>query len=149
MSPDRGTGNDRPRDALGRPLPPGDDGVAPIPDVSRAPHDALALAQSLIDEGRAFAAHEVLERAWKDTSGPRRDFWRALAQVAVGLTHAQRGNATGARALLTRAHEGLAAYEGTTPYDVDVDDVRAHVHDLIDTIERNGLPTDFGMRLAP
>jgi len=58
--------NARPRDELGRPLGRGAAGEAPPPDEpALAPDAALDLAQQLIDSGRAFRAHEVLEASWK------------------------------------------------------------------------------------
>jgi hypothetical protein len=58
--------NARPRDELGRPLPRGASGVAGVPDdLVLSPRDSLAEAQRLLDEGRPFHAHEVLEAAWK------------------------------------------------------------------------------------
>ena len=57
----------RPRDALGRPLRQGSEGVARIPDdLALAPAETLAYAQELLDRGLAFNAHEVLEAAWKN-----------------------------------------------------------------------------------
>jgi len=54
----------RPRDALGRPLPHGSEGVLRIPDdVELPPAETLAYAQDLLDAGLAFNAHEVLEAA--------------------------------------------------------------------------------------
>ena len=95
--------NARPRDAFGRPLPHGATGESRIPDdLSLAPGEAIALAQQLLDSGRPFQAHEVLEASWKSAPAAERDLWQGLAQVAVGLTHAQRGNPRGAAALLRR-----------------------------------------------
>ena len=128
----------RGRDITGRPLPRDQAGVEPIADEPRTPADALALAECLISEGRPFAAHEVLEGAWKAAPENERDLWQGLAQVAVGLTHAQRGNATGAVALLTRAGERLGTYAGTTPHDVDVDQVRRTAAELAGSITRDG-----------
>lgn len=67
-------------------------------------------ADRLLAAGQAFAAHEVLESAWKAAPASERDLWRGLAQVAVGLTHRQRGNPTGARTLFLRAAGLLADY---------------------------------------
>ena len=79
--------NARPRDELGRPLPPGAPGTDRIPDdLSLPPAESLALAQSLLDRGRAFHAHEVLEASWKQAPAAERELWRGLAQLAVGLT---------------------------------------------------------------
>jgi hypothetical protein len=83
----------------------------------------LAEAQRLIDAGRPFTAHEVLEAVWKETTGPQRALWRGLAQLAVGLTHQARGNRVGARALLRRGAETLAEVHGE-PFGVCVDELR-------------------------
>ena len=58
---------------------------------------------------RPFHAHEVLEAAWKSGPAQERDLWQGLAQIAVGLTHARRGNARGAVALLRRGAERVRA----------------------------------------
>jgi uncharacterized protein len=117
--------NARARDDLGRPLTRSAGGQGAIDEPALPPGDALLVAQELLDTGRPFAAHEVLEAVWKDSTGPPRELWRGLAQIAVGITHALRGNESGARALLQRGALSLANFEGTSPYGVDVDGVRA------------------------
>ena len=117
--------NARPRDGLGRPLPYGRDGVPRQPEgVLRTPAETLAEAQDLLDAGRPFHAHEVFEDAWKATDGPERELWRGLAQLAVGLTHALRGNGTGAVALLERGAENLAPFAEAPPHGIDVAGLR-------------------------
>lgn len=112
---------DRPRDALGRPLPHGDPrAVPPVPEQALPPSRALRTAQSLLDTGRAFSAHEVLEATWKAAPRDERDLWQGLAQLCVGITHRQRGNRTGMVTLLDRAAGRLARYAGSRPYGVDV-----------------------------
>ncbi|WP_432124162.1 DUF309 domain-containing protein [Streptomyces sp. C10-9-1] len=103
--------NARPRDGLGRPLPYGAPGVARQPEgVLRTPAGTLAEAQRLLDAGMPFHAHEVFEDAWKSGPEEKRELWRGLAQLAVGLTHAARGNATGGARLLRRGAERIAAH---------------------------------------
>jgi uncharacterized protein len=101
----------RPRDALGRPLPYGSAGVEPVDETPRPPEETLAMARRLLDEGRPFAAHEVLEVRWKSGPEEERQLWQGLAQLCVGLTHAARGNQVGARRLVDRAAGRLEAYE--------------------------------------
>ncbi|HTA03613.1 MAG TPA: DUF309 domain-containing protein [Streptosporangiaceae bacterium] len=132
--------NARPRDVLGRPLPRtaaaqpalADEPVLP-------PAQALATAQELVDAGRPFRAHEVLEASWKGAPTAERDLWRGLAQIAVGLTHAQRGNARGAVALLRRGAERISGYPAPSPHDVDVDGLRQQSGALADRIEAAGV----------
>jgi hypothetical protein len=112
--------NSRPRDGLGRPLPYGAPGVERQPEgIRRTPQQTLEEAQRLLDDGKPFHAHEVLEDMWKAAPDGERGLWRALAQFAVGLTHAARGNTRGAATLLERAARGLAPYGDRAPYGID------------------------------
>ena len=112
----------RPRDSLGRPLPPGSEGIARIPDnLALPPVQTLAYAQDLLDRGLAFNAHEVLEAAWKNGPDEERMLWQGLAQLAVGITHVQRGNFKGAITLLRRASGRLSRYDVPAPYAIDVE----------------------------
>jgi hypothetical protein len=146
--------NARPRDALGRPLDPADgpgSGADRIPDdlvITGA--EAAALADQLLRDGRPFHAHEVLEAAWKSGPADERDLWQGLAQIAVGLTHARRGNARGAVALLTRGAERVRGYQGgagsqravgrmASPFGMNVDAFLAAADGLAARIERDGL----------
>jgi uncharacterized protein len=113
--------NARPRDALGRPLPYGAVGEGRAPEgIVRAPAQSLAEAQELLDAGRPFHAHEVLEDAWKSAPDAERELWRGLAQLAVGLTHAARGNARGAATLLDRGAGNIVPFAAAPPHGIDV-----------------------------
>ena len=112
----------RPRDALGRPLPYGAPGVEPVPEEALPPGETVDVARRLVREGRPFAAHEVLEARWKAGPEEERDLWQGLAQLCVGLTHAARGNAAGAATLVDRGAGRLARYDagGGTTYGLDL-----------------------------
>jgi hypothetical protein len=148
--------NTRPRDELGRPLPrsaPGADDVPVIPDDLRVtPAEAADLGGRLLAEDRPFHAHEVFEAAWKSSPAPEREFWRGLAQIAVGLTHARRGNARGAVALLRRG-AGHTRENAANSAGVDAEYVAAQADGLAARIERDGLagvpPSDLLVRLRP
>jgi predicted metal-dependent hydrolase len=136
--------NARPRDELGRPLPrTAASDVSRIPDdLAITPEDAATLGASLLAEGRPFHAHEVFEAAWKSASGSERELWRGLAQIAVGLTHARRGNTSGAAALLRRGSGRVRGYRGDPlRYGVDAEFVAASADELATRIERDGLPS--------
>lgn len=107
----------RGRDRLGRHVPADSPYAVPdVPEQALAPSAALELAQALLDEGRAFGAHEVLEASWKAAPTGERDLWQGLAQLCVAVTHLQRGNRVGAVRLLRRAAGRLPA---EPPYGVD------------------------------
>ncbi|MFI9293490.1 DUF309 domain-containing protein [Streptomyces gardneri] len=100
----------RPRDGLGRPLPYGAEGVPRQPEgVVRTPGETVREAQRLLDAGMPFHAHEVFEDAWKSGPAGERDLWQGLAQLAVGLTHAARGNREGGARLLRRGADRLTS----------------------------------------
>ncbi|WP_432016950.1 DUF309 domain-containing protein [Streptomyces hydrogenans] len=131
----------RPRDGLGRPLPYGAPGVARQPEgVVRAPGETLREAQRLLDAGMPFHAHEVFEDAWKSGPGGERELWQGLAQLAVGLTHAARGNATGGARLLRRGAGRVAGYAdgGGETYGVDVPGLVAWAQELAGRVEPGG-----------
>lgn len=124
--------NARPRDALGRPLPRGADaGVERIPDnLVLPPVESLVEAQRLLDAGRPFHAHEILEGTWKAAPPGERDLWKGLAQLAVGLTHCARGNPTGAATLLRRGARAIAPFAQHPPYGIDVAGLVTYAHRL-------------------
>jgi hypothetical protein len=130
--------NARPRDETGRPLPRDAAGVPPDEEQALAtPAVVLAAAQRALDDGRPFAAHEYLEEAWHRADAAERDLWQGLAQVAVGLTHLQRSNNSGALALLERSRERLSSYAGSTPHGIDVDGVRMATERLAEALRAN------------
>jgi uncharacterized protein len=163
--------NARPRDALGRPLDrdrasaEGTDGAAAgearVPDdLALAGPDAARLADRLLREGHPFHAHEVLEASWKTGPAGERDLWQGLAQIAVGLTHAHRGNARGAVALLTRGAQRVRAYQVQAsdpadpadrerPYGIDLAGVLVASDDLTARIGRDGLKSIPAADLRP
>jgi hypothetical protein len=150
--------NARPRDAAGRPLPRGAAGVDRVPDdLVLDAEDTVVEAQRLLDAGMPFHAHEVLEAAWKAAPPAERELWRGLAQVAVGLTHLQRGNGRGAAALLRRGAGNVARWRegpvGPPPAGLDLDGLTRHAETLADRVERGGpaaaTPPDLRPRLRP
>ena len=146
--------NARPRDELGRPLPKSAAQDVPrIPDdLVISPAEAADLGGRLLAEGRPFHAHEVFEAAWKSVPGQERELWRGLAQVAVGLTHARRGNAGGAVALLRRGARHVAEF-ADAPGEVDAGYVADQATGLALRIERDGLASvpeaDLRLKLSP
>jgi hypothetical protein len=135
----------RARDAAGRPVPDGSpEAVQPVPEQALPPHEALALARELLAQGRPFFAHDVLEARWKAAPAGERDLWQGLAQVCVGLTHLQRGNAVGGVRLLRRGAGRLAAWSGPS-FGVQVPAVVRQALALAEAVEAGG--TGAGVRI--
>ncbi|WP_405791267.1 DUF309 domain-containing protein [Streptomyces sp. NBC_00029] len=138
----------RPRDGLGRPLGYGAAGVERQPEgVVRSPGETVREAQRLLDAGMPFHAHEVFEDAWKSGPEAAAPLWRGLAQLAVGLTHAARGNAVGGARLLRRGAAGIEGLDGG-PYGIDVPGLVLWARELAGRVAAGGPPAD-PVREAP
>ncbi|WP_329236049.1 DUF309 domain-containing protein [Streptomyces sp. NBC_00111] len=128
--------NARPRDGLGRPLPYGTPGVERQPEgVVRSPDETVREAQRLLDAGMPFHAHEVFEDAWKSGPDGERELWRGLAQMAVGLTHAARGNAAGGARLLRRGATAVEGFGAAAPHGIGVDGLIGWARELADRVD--------------
>lgn len=70
---------------------------------------------------RFFECHERFEEIWQLESGPVRDLYKGLIQIAAAFVHLQRGKFTGAERLLRTALGYLARYrpDGAMGFDVD------------------------------
>ena len=145
--------NARPRDPLtGKPLPrtaaTGRERLRAKDEAQSLPRDqALIEAERLIQQGAPFYAHEVLEGPWHLAEPAERAFWQGLAQVAVGLTHIQRGNAVGARSLLRSGADKLESYEDGHE-GVAVSRVVATARALAYRVEAGETPTADDLRVA-
>lgn len=118
-------------------------------DLVLAPDATLAEAQRLLVAGCPFHAHEVLEAGWKAAPVVERDLWQGLAQLAVGITHARRGNAAGAVRLLLRAADRIAPDAAGAPYGVPVAALVDWARQLAGRIATAGLAAVPGSDLVP
>lgn len=135
--------NARPRDGLGRPLPYDAVGVERQPEgVARTPEETVREAQRLLDEGKPFHAHEVFEDAWKSGPESERNLWRGLAQLAVGITHAARGNPNGAASLLRRGTDGIVEFADSAPHGIDVAGLREWAYALAESVTGHDSPPE-------
>jgi predicted metal-dependent hydrolase len=73
-------------------------------------HPLAVRGLELFNQGEYFEAHEALELAWRDETGPVRDLYRGILQVGVAYYHIQRGNYTGARKMFQRAQRWLSPW---------------------------------------
>jgi hypothetical protein len=87
---------------------------ARLPDPAAAQAAAEGALSTLARQGIAlfnrteyFEAHEALEHAWNDESGPGRELYRGLLQIAVAYLQITRGNYNGAIKIFLRARQWL------------------------------------------
>lgn len=66
----------------------------------------------LFNRGEYFEAHEELEHAWNAETGPARDLYQGLLQVAVAYLHITRRNYNGAIKMFLRARQWLDPLPG-------------------------------------
>jgi hypothetical protein len=131
-------------------LPYGAVGVEKAPEgTRRSPDETIEQAQQLLDDNLPFHAHEVFEDAWKLAPPAERALWRGLAQLAVGITHALRGNPTGAAALLRRAADEMAPYAAGDPYGLDIAGLSGWARHSADALDVGDATAPIAPRLRP
>lgn len=128
----------RPRDATGRPLPPGapdelGEGDPAAGAASAA--EAVDLLRACLEERRHFAAHRVVLRLWRLLDPERAELWGAVAQLTGGAVHLERGNLRGAATLLTRSTARLASSEA---HDVDVAALAEAARRMAEAVDAGG-----------
>ena len=67
----------------------------------------------LFNSGHYFEAHEALEAAWREETGPVRDLYRGILQVAVVYLHITRCNYPGAVKVYRRSLRWLNLWPET------------------------------------
>jgi uncharacterized protein len=67
----------------------------------------------LFNAGHFFEAHEALEAAWREESGPVRDLYRGILQVGVVYLHITRHNYPGAIKVYQRCQKWLRLWPET------------------------------------
>ncbi|RPJ36430.1 MAG: DUF309 domain-containing protein [Chloroflexi bacterium] len=67
----------------------------------------------LFNRREFFEAHEALETAWRDETGPVRELYRGILQIAVAYLHIQRGNYRGAVKMFFRSRPWLDPFPDT------------------------------------
>lgn len=143
---------DRPRDELGRPLPPGSENRLHLPDFDAlSVEENHALAIEFFNARNFFGAHEAWETCWAQSKGTEEEeVFKGFAQLGAGYTHWLRGNPHGVQALLGRALERIgdrgSPYRGidTAAFAVILEaDIRA-----MDGLARGEQP-ELGTRRVP
>lgn len=92
---------------------------------------------NLFDRGAYFDAHEALEHAWMAETGPVRELYRGLLQVAVAYLQITRGNYRGAVKMFMRMRQWLDPLPARCR-GVDVERLRANALAARAELERLG-----------
>ena len=90
------------------------DSIVPgITDCQGPLHPQAVYGMELFNQGRYFEAHEALEAAWRDESGPVRDLYRGILQVGVVYLHITHQNYPGAFKVYQRCRKWLLPWPET------------------------------------
>ena len=118
----------------------------PLPSYSRTqiqdacrgglhPHALVGI--HLFNACQFFDAHEALEAAWMDESGPFRDVYRGILQTSVAYLHIQRNNYRGAKKMLTRCQDWLAPFPAECR-GIDLNGLRSNIRAVETMVTRLG-----------
>ena len=109
--------------------------------------ERLTRGIDLLNTQNFYQAHEVLEDVWRESRGPERKLLQAVIQAAVALHHHSRGNAVGARSLLTRAGRNLEGYPQTFA-GMEISKLRASLSECNHALANGLAIPEFEIRLA-
>ena len=113
----------------------------PYPASTEKACPILQLAINKFNAGDYFTCHEFLEELWLDTQDPKRELYKGILQIGIGLRHLERDNINGARRLL---ENGSNLIEPFTPTCFGIDllglqrDARAVLRRLEDPNQPHG-----------
>lgn len=141
---------ERPRDRFGRPL-----GWDQPSELELHDYDNLLLEENhrlaieAFNDGVFFSAHEAWEGAWRRARNtPDEEFFKGLAQLGAGYTHMQRGNAYGAKTLLSRALERITPHR-PSHHGLDLDALAATLESHIATFAEDAAAERKATVLTP
>ena len=106
-------------------------------DCDGALHPKAIEGIRLFNTGKYFEAHEELEAAWREETGPIRDLYRGILQIAVTYLHITRGNYDGAVKVHGRSLKWLSNWNEICR-GINVDKLREDAARVMEEVERLG-----------
>ncbi len=100
-------------------------------------HPAAAEGIRLFNLGEYFEAHEALETAWKEETGPLRDLYRGILQIAVTYLHITRNNYDGAIKVYGRSQKWMRGWQETC-LGIDIGRLKADAENVMAEVQRLG-----------
>jgi len=98
----------------------------------------LERAVKLFNSGDFFAAHEVLEDAWRAAAPEQKPFLQGLVQVAVAFHHHSTGNRVGAISVLKKARHNIERGPAVS-YGIELDGLLTTLRGWQDALESEQL----------
>ncbi len=107
-------------------------------DLCNAPlHPQAVQGLRLFNAGKYFESHEALEAAWNEETGPVRDLYRGILQIAVVYLHITRRNYNGAVKVYGRSQKWLKDWPAICR-GIFVEELRRDAEAVITEVERLG-----------
>lgn len=100
-------------------------------------HNKAEEGVRLFNEKEYWHAHEALEEAWLDESGPVRQLYKGILQTGVAYLHVQRANFIGVMKMYKRSSVWLAPWPEHCRT-IDVEKLRDDLHSVIQEARRLG-----------
>ena len=92
---------------------------------------------ALLNEGKYYAAHDVLEDYWRPIRDDSRPFFQGIVQIAIAMHHFSTGNLLGAQSVLLKARTNLASYP--SPYsEIALNHLRSQLDDWQQAMAHGG-----------
>ena len=93
----------------------------------------------LFNAGEWYAAHDLFEELWHETTDPERRSLQGILQVAVAQLHLQRGNRRGATILFGEAL-GRLKRPGTPDLGLDLEGLCCAAQQRLEALQHEGDP---------
>lgn len=100
-------------------------------------HPQAAEGLRLFNAGKYFESHEALEAAWNEETGPVRDLYRGILQIAVVYLHITRRNYNGAVKVYGRSQKWLKEWPAICR-GIHVEELRRNAEAAIIEVQRLG-----------
>jgi predicted metal-dependent hydrolase len=100
-------------------------------------HPKAIVGLQLFNAGRYWHAHEALEEAWREETGPLRELYRGVLQVAVVYLHVTRQNYAGAIKVYHRSQRWLQPWPEVCS-GIHLGKLRRELDEVIAEVQRLG-----------
>ena len=102
----------------------------------------LQTAINKFNAGDYFTCHEYLEELWLDEPTPKRELYKGILQIGIGLRHLQRDNINGARRLL---ENGIRLLEPFSPtfFGIDIQRLQRDASAVLHRLKDQSQPHQF------
>ncbi len=100
---------------------------------------------ALLNTGKYYQAHDVLEEVWREVHGWNKPFYQGMVQIAISMHHFSTGNLAGAKSVLRKARTNLGEYPASF-CGIELAELRAQLDSWQQAMD-SGAPTPSPVRV--